>query len=111
MFLLFTRFYTEVLDGMLIDDFRLRGGQEDFLQNQFFQKEMLDAQQRRVSAESLGVPDIRRGGRHAVGSCFRIAILYKYICITYSALQIWSVIFCKQIHFAIDTLVAIQKLH
>ena len=55
------RFYTEVFDGMLIPEFRVRALQDDETYQKMFQKEILEAQELGVDPETLGVPNISVG--------------------------------------------------
>ena len=55
------RFYTEIFDGMLIPEFRVRALQDDETYQKMFQKEILEAQELGVDPETLGVPNISVG--------------------------------------------------
>ena len=51
---------------MLIPEFRVRHLQSDSHYYRMFQKELIEAREQNVDPETLGVPDIKAGGKHVV---------------------------------------------
>ena len=61
-----SRFYADVLGGLLITEWSRRNVQSNADYYRMFQKEIMEAQTNGVSPRSLGVPDIKTDGDHAV---------------------------------------------